>query len=168
VKLNAVLMRGVNDGEVAAFAELTRAKPLAVRFIEHMPLAHTGAAHDRRYLPTSLVLDELARMGGAEPLRRDPTDGPAIAYRLRGARGTIGVISPVSEEHFCDRCNRVRLSADGRLKLCLFGDEAADLRAVLRGERRPGDLDEALDEALERKPEKMAGFAGFTMMSIGG
>lgn len=168
VKLNAVLMRGINDAEIAAFARLTFERPVEVRFIELMPLAHCGEVHDALYLPSETVLAAAARLGPLEPVERRPNDGPALRYRLRGARGTIGVISPVSETGFCDRCNRVRLSADGVLKLCLFGDEYVDLRAVLRGKRRPGDLENALALAMARKPEKMAGFSGFTMMSIGG
>jgi cyclic pyranopterin phosphate synthase len=169
VKLNVVLMRGVNDGEIEDFARLTLERPLAVRFIELMPLAHCGEIYDDRYVPADFVLATLTRMGWRpEPLARGANDGPALAYRLPGARGSVGVISPVSETHFCDRCNRVRLSADGLLKLCLFGDEYVDLRAVLRGERRPGDVEDALARAMALKPEKMAGFAGFTMMAIGG
>lgn len=168
VKVNAVLMRGVNDGEIEDFARLTLARPLAVRFIELMPLAHCGEIFDDRYVPCDAVHAALARLGGAAPVERGPNDGPALAFRLPGARGTVGVISPVSETHFCERCNRVRLSAEGRLKLCLFGDEYVDLRAILRGARRAGDLEEALAAGMALKPEKMAGFAGFTMMSIGG
>ena len=168
VKLNAVLMKGVNDGEVEAFADLTRRHALHVRFIELMPLAHCGELHDASYVSSEIVLAALERMGGAQPVERTRTDGPALMYRLDGARGTVGVISPVSETHFCDRCNRVRLGADGQLKLCLFGDERVDLRALLRGPREPGDLERALAAGMELKPEKMAGFSGFTMMSIGG
>jgi cyclic pyranopterin phosphate synthase len=168
VKLNAVLMRGVNEGEVEAFARLTYRHPLHVRFIELMPLAHCGEVHDDRYVSSAFVVETLERMGAARLIARERTDGPALAYQLRGALGTVGAISPVSETHFCDRCNRVRLGADGQLKLCLFGDERVDLRAVVRWRPRvEGDLDRALLEAMERKPEKMAGFSGFTMMSIG-
>ncbi|HVY61261.1 MAG TPA: GTP 3',8-cyclase MoaA, partial [Planctomycetota bacterium] len=152
VKINAVLMKGVNDGEVEAFAGLTREKPLHVRFIELMPLAHCGDLHDASFVSSDIVLAALERMGGARPVERTRTDGPALMYALEGAHGTVGVISPVSETHFCDRCNRVRLGADGTLKLCLFGDERVDLRAGLRGPRTPGDLERALAAGLELKP----------------
>jgi cyclic pyranopterin phosphate synthase len=168
LKVNAVLMRGVNDDEVEAFARLTLERPISVRFIELMPLAHCGEVHDERYVPSQVVLSALARLGPLEPVERALHDGPAVCYRLPGAPGTIGVISPVSEASFCDRCNRVRLSATGELKLCLFGDEYVDLREILRGERAPGDLEAALARAMDLKPEKMAGFSGFTMMAIGG
>ncbi|RME74999.1 MAG: GTP 3',8-cyclase MoaA, partial [Planctomycetota bacterium] len=101
-----------------------------------------------------------------------PLDGPARYWRLRGARGKVGVISAVSDTHFCDRCNRVRLSADGRLKLCLFGDAWVDLRAAVRtaapAALRREAIERALALAMARKPEKMAGFADFSMMAIGG
>ncbi len=169
VKVNAVLMRGVNDGEIPDFARLTLELPISVRFIELMPLAHCGEIHDERFFPAAEVLRALAPLGPLEPLPRGPTSGPAAEYRLPGAPGTIGLISPVTETAFCERCNRVRLLANGMLKLCLFGDEYVDLRAVLRARpRRPGDLEAALAEAMDRKPEKMAGFAGFAMMSVGG
>lgn len=168
VKLNAVLMRGVNDGdaELEAFARLTYRYPVSVRFIELMPLSHCGDVfHEERYVPADRVLAALARLGPATEMPRDANDGPALCWRLPGALGTVGVISPVSESSFCARCNRVRLSAGGQLKLCLFGDEHVDLKRVLRG---GGSLEAALLEAMDRKPEKMAGYSGFTMMSIGG
>ncbi|GIW73429.1 MAG: cyclic pyranopterin monophosphate synthase [Planctomycetota bacterium] len=168
LKLNVVLMRGVNDDELEAFVELSHRLPIEVRFIELMPLAHQDAEHPLRFLPAAELVRRLER-AGAEPLARGPADGPARLWRLPGAAGTTGVISPVSDPHFCDSCNRVRLGADGKLKLCLFGDAHLDLRAVLRapGYERAA-LDAALDRALHLKPEKMAGFAGFTMMGIGG
>jgi len=166
VKLNAVLMRGVNDGELEAFARLTYRYPISVRFIELMPLSHCGDVfHEERYASADLVLAALARIGPAAPQPRDANDGPARGYRLPGALGTVGVITPVSESSFCARCNRVRLSANGQLKLCLFGDEYVDLKRILRG---GGSLEASLLEAMDRKPEKMAGYSGFTMMSIGG
>jgi cyclic pyranopterin phosphate synthase len=168
LKVNAVLMRGVNDAEIAAFARLTLDSPISVRFIELMPLAHCGEIYDERFIPAESVLASLACLGPIEPVSRGPNAGPALEYRLPGALGTIGVISPVTETDFCARCNRVRLMADGKLKLCLFGDRYVDLRAIVRGARRPGDLEEALAAAMDLKPEKMAGFSGFTMMSVGG
>jgi cyclic pyranopterin phosphate synthase len=169
VKVNAVLMKGVNEGEVERLARLSLERPVHVRFIELMPLAHCGDLFDVAYLSSAIVQEAIARMGGAVPIERGATDGPARMWRLAGAQGTVGVISPVSEERFCERCNRVRLGADGALKLCLFGDERVDLRAVLRARpRADGDLDRALDRAMAEKPEKMAGYSGFTMMSIGG
>ncbi len=177
VKLNAVLMRGVNDGEVADFARLTYRYPIAVRFIELMPLAHCGEVHEARFVPATAVLETLRALGGGgedgtsglEPVERGPNDGPARSFRLRGALGTVGVITAVSEREFCERCNRVRLSADGQLKLCLFGDDWVDLRAVVRARPRvPGDLEAALARGLAIKPEHMRGFSDFTMMSIGG
>ncbi len=169
VKINAVLMRGINDDQLDAFFELTRTHRVSVRFIELMPLAHCGELHDVRYLPATRVLDALERAGADGPLGRGPLDGPARTWRLPGAAGTIGLISAVTDAHFCDECNRVRLSADGRLKLCLFGDAYVDLRPLLR-ERDTTDaaIEAAIDRALDLKPEKMSGHANFTMIAIGG
>jgi cyclic pyranopterin phosphate synthase len=169
LKVNAVLMRGVNDDEIDDFLALTRDRPLSVRFIELMPLAHCGELHDVQYLAADSVLRTLRERGAEGPLGRGLLDGPARVWRLPGAAGTVGVISAVSDAHFCDSCNRVRLSADGQLKLCLFGHEHVDLRAALRGPAPAGPaLHRALDRAMELKPLKMAGYSGFTMMGIGG
>lgn len=168
VKVNAVLMKGVNDVEVERLARLSVDRPLHVRFIELMPHAHCGDLHDAAYLSSAVVVEALARAGAA-PVERGATDGPASVWRLPGARGTVGVIAPVSDARFCDSCNRVRLGADGMLRLCLFGDEKVDLRRVLR--RRPrttGAIDDAIDDALAAKPRRMSGFAGFAMRSVGG
>ncbi len=168
LKVNAVLMRGVNDEEIDAFLDIPLRYPIEVRFIELMPLAHCGEIHDDRYVPTSRVLDALRRRGAAPLSDRGVMDGPATRYQLPGALAPVGVISPVSETHFCDTCNRVRLSADGQLKLCLFGSEAVDLRAAVRDREPETALREALQMAMSLKPEKMAGYSGFTMMGIGG
>jgi len=169
VKVNAVLMKGVNDGEIERLAALSLERPVHVRFIELMPLAHCGDLFDVAFLSSDAVTAALDRMGGALPVERAATDGPAVMRRLPGALGTVGVISPVSETSFCDRCNRVRLGTDGVLKLCLFGDERVDLKETLRAPARaPGDLDRILRQAIDLKPEKMRGVAGFSMISIGG
>lgn len=168
VKLNAVLMRGVNDDEVDAFLEIARTRPIEVRFIELMPIAHCGEVHDSRYVSSVRVVEALERRGAVTERGCGDTDGPAVRFRMPGAVSPVGLISPVSEESFCDRCNRVRLSADGKLKLCLFGDEYVDLRAVLRGDGGDEALTAALISAMDQKPEKMAGFNGFTMMAVGG
>jgi cyclic pyranopterin phosphate synthase len=168
VKLNAVLMRGVNDGEIEDFARLTYRLPVSVRFIELMPLAHCGEVHEDLYVPADAVLATLAGLGDAEEVARGANDGPARCFRLPGARGSVGIITPVSESLFCARCNRVRLSATGQLKLCLFGDEYVDIRAALRAGGDPRVLESALIRAMALKPEKMAGHSGFTMIAIGG
>ncbi|MDZ4168573.1 MAG: GTP 3',8-cyclase MoaA [Coriobacteriia bacterium] len=170
VKLNVVVVRSLNQ-DLCEFARLTFDKPLHVRFIEYMPVgdAEEGSGCSTETtdgwtradsVPSEEVLDMLAREGRAaglgelEPIARDGAPGgwgPAQYFRFPGAQGTVGVISPLSH-HFCAECNRLRLTADGRLRPCLFSDHELDVRTALR----TGD-DEAVRElvlaALRDKPE---------------
>lgn len=111
IKINAVLMGGFNDDEIAELAGLTKERSVDMRFIELMPMVDAGYK-DFDYLPASVVLDKLPQL---EPLS---IDGVAKLYRLPGAVGSVGLISPVSD-NFCAGCNRIRLTADGRFKPCL-------------------------------------------------
>jgi cyclic pyranopterin phosphate synthase len=139
VKLNMVVMRGVNDDEIADFARLTLHHPWHVRFIELMPvgeLAETlGGDPLARVVPSDEVLERAAAVLGAlEPAAAGTAprgNGPAAYYRAPGAPGSIGVITPMTHT-YCASCNRVRLTADGRLRTCLYGDHEVDLRTPLR------------------------------------
>jgi cyclic pyranopterin phosphate synthase len=131
VKLNCVVMRGQNDDEVEAFAELTRTRDLAVRFIEMMPVEENVEGHVSEYISASEILERIGAISALRPVPGPQGNGPARYYAFDGALGTVGVISPLSHD-YCDTCNRVRLSADGRLKLCLFGDHFIDLRTPVR------------------------------------
>ena len=113
IKLNAVLIGGFNDDEIPALAELTRRFPLDLRFIELMPMLDSREFGPEAFIPCSSVLEKLPE---AEPVEQD--GGVAKLYRLPGAQGNLGLISPVSA-HFCAECNRLRLTADGKLKPCL-------------------------------------------------
>ena len=118
VKLNAVLIGGFNDDDIPALADLTRQYPVDVRFIELMPMQESNEFGQSAFLPVKTVLEKLPE---AEPV--SPDGGVARLYRLPGAIGNIGLISPVSD-HFCVSCNRLRLTADGKVKPCLHsGDE---------------------------------------------
>jgi cyclic pyranopterin phosphate synthase len=136
IKLNMVVMRGVNDDEIADFARLTLDHPWHVRFIELMPvgeLAHAlGGDVLQRVVPSDEVLARVAELGALER-DRGPSrgNGPAAYYRLAGAAGSVGVITPMTHT-YCGSCNRVRLTADGRLRTCLFGNHEVDLRTPLR------------------------------------
>jgi len=124
IKINAVLIGGFNDDEIVAMANLTKQYPLDMRFIELMPMYDSGDFGPDAYLPYSAVLEKLPE---AEPL---PQDGSvAKLYRLPGAKGNIGLISPVSA-HFCGECNRIRLTADGKLKPCLHRQEEYSLKGM--------------------------------------
>jgi cyclic pyranopterin phosphate synthase len=131
VKLNCVVMRGQNDDELVDFAQLTRERPLYVRFIEVMPVHENLGLQKDAYVASSEVLERLSAIDDLQPVAGPPGNGPARYFAFPNAAGAVGVISPLSHD-YCDRCNRVRLTADGRLRLCLFGDHALDLRTPLR------------------------------------
>ena len=132
IKINVVVMRGINDDELLDFARLTLEHEWHVRFIELMPV---GAMRDltwERVVPSDEILERLGAIAPITPaIGPARGNGPARYYRFDGAVGTIGLITPMSHT-YCGSCNRVRLTADGRLRTCLFGDEEVDLRTPLR------------------------------------
>jgi len=132
IKLNVVLIRGVNDDEIEDFARLTLEHPWHVRFIELMPVGEMGAGGMERVVPSNEVLERISTLGTltrvAGPARGN---GPAVYHRLPGAEGTVGIITPMTHS-YCESCNRVRLTADGRLRTCLFGTHEVTLRHALR------------------------------------
>lgn len=132
VKLNVVVMRGINDDEIQDYARLTFDLPVHVRFIELMPVGDMAHLTDEHIVPSDEVLSVVGALGVLEassgPSRGN---GPASYYRLSGAVGTVGVITPMTHT-YCSSCNRVRLTATGRLRTCLYGDHEVDLRTPLR------------------------------------
>ncbi|MBD5634265.1 MAG: GTP 3',8-cyclase MoaA [Candidatus Eremiobacteraeota bacterium] len=153
VKLNCVVMRGANDDELHDFAALAREREVYVRFIEMMPVIENLAEQRDMYLSSEDILTRLRSSGTLEPVIGPGGNGPARYFAEPGALGAVGVISPLSHD-YCDRCNRVRLGADGRLRLCLFGDYEIDFRTPVRD-----GADEAAIAALFRggmliKPER--------------
>jgi cyclic pyranopterin phosphate synthase len=149
VKLNVVVMRGVNDDEVVDFARLTIDRPVHVRYIELMPVGEMAHLTDEHVVPSAEVLERIAVLGpltAAEGPARG--NGPAVYYRLPGAAGTVGVITPMTHT-YCGSCNRVRLTADGRLRTCLYGDHEVNLRDPLR---RGEALAPLFRQALAEKP----------------
>jgi len=153
IKLNCVVMRGQNDDEVEAFADLTRTRELAVRFIEVMPVAENVEGHASEYVGAGEILDRIGAIAELRPVSGPLGNGPARYYAFDGARGTVGVISPLSHD-YCDTCNRVRLSADGRLKLCLFGDHFIDLRTPVRAGAADDELIAIFRGSMYVKPER--------------
>lgn len=140
LKLNAVLMGGVNDDEAGDFLALTVDRPWEVRFIELMPMGPCANWDTGRFLPCGEVLRRFPEL---EPL---DTQGVARRYRLPGAKGTVGLISPLSHG-FCSRCRRIRVTADGRLKSCLHSREEIPLRGL-----RGGELEQAIRQGILHKP----------------
>ena len=143
IKINAVLIGGFNDDEIPALAELTRRYPVDVRFIELMPMYDSGDFGPEAFIPYTVVTERLPEL---EPAAAD--GGVAKLYRLPGAQGNIGLISPVSA-HFCAACNRIRITADGRLKPCLHSAREIPLRGL-----SGADLERAIREAVAEKPER--------------
>ena len=132
VKINCVVMRGINDDEIADLARLTLENPWHVRFIELMPVGELRDLTYEHIVPSDEVLGRIAELGALEPVSGPARgNGPAKYHRLAGAAGTVGIITPMTHT-YCASCNRVRLTADGRLRTCLFGDHEVDLRTPLR------------------------------------
>ena len=147
VKLNVVVLRGIND-DPASFAELTRRVPVHVRFIEYMP--YFGAKNGKWFVPGDEMRGRLGRLGELEEVDSPEGWGPANYYRLKGALGTIGFISPVTC-HFCPGCNRLRISGEGQMKTCLFDHDGVDIRGEIRGGAGLPRLREIIEGELERK-----------------
>jgi GTP 3',8-cyclase len=152
VKVNTVVVRGVNDDEIASLARLTLDLPVHVRFIELMPVGDMSGSGFEHVVPSDEVLAVVSDALGELLPDVGPTlgNGPARYYRAPGALGTIGVITPISHT-YCESCNRVRLTADGRLRTCLFGDHEVDLRTPLRAGI---PLAPFVARALEKKPRE--------------
>ena len=150
IKVNVVLMRGRNDDEIADFASLTRERPWHVRFIELMPTGSNLELSRDSFIPCTEALDRLRGLGELEPVPGPWGNGPATYYRFPGAPGTVGVITPMSH-NYCESCNRMRLTADGQLRPCLFGYLQTNLRDPLR---RGEDLGPLIAETLRTKPER--------------
>ena len=141
IKVNAVLIGGFNDDEIPVLAELTRRYPLDVRFIELMPMVDSSDFGPEAYLPCTAVTE---RLPGLEAM--DPDGGVARLYRLPGAMGNIGLISPVSA-HFCTACNRIRITADGKVKPCLHSSDEISIKGLDEEGMR-----ETLRQAILAKP----------------
>lgn len=149
VKLNVVVMRGINDDEVTDFARLTLELPLHVRFIELMPVGEMAHLTNDHVVPSDEILARVASLGVLSPADGPKRgNGPAAYHRLRGAAGSVGVIMPMTHT-YCGSCNRVRLTADGRLRTCLYGDHEVNLRDPLR---RSEPLKPLFIKALAEKP----------------
>jgi len=153
IKLNCVLMRGQNDDELADFAALAYDRELYVRFIEVMPVHENLNLQTDAYVSSDEILGRLESVAHLEPVAGPGGNGPARYFAAAGSQGAVGVISPLSHD-YCERCNRVRLSADGRLRLCLFGDQEIDLRGPLRDGATQTELAQLFEAGMLIKPER--------------
>jgi cyclic pyranopterin phosphate synthase len=138
IKFNTVAMRGVNDDELMSIARLSFTYPFHMRFIEYMPIGNHHLDKKVQLLAPE-ILARIQPLGDLVRIERTRNDGPAERYRFKGARGEIGIIQPLSN-HFCHRCNRLRLTAAGQLRPCLLSDRQEDLKGPIR----KGCLDEEL------------------------
>ena len=153
IKINVVVMRGINDDEIADFARLTLDHPWHVRFIELMPVGEMQSVTWDHVVPSEEVLGHAAEVAPLNSVSDGPRgNGPAVYYRFDGAAGSIGVITPMTHT-YCERCNRVRLTADGRLRTCLFGNHEVNLRDPYR---EGVDVRPLFRQALADKPREHA------------
>ncbi|MFO8101108.1 MAG: GTP 3',8-cyclase MoaA [Dehalococcoidia bacterium] len=150
IKINMVTMRGINEDEILDFARKTIKEGWHVRYIEFMPIGQ-NRDDENRFISIPEIRERIETLGTLQPGKLDG-NGPARYYRLPGAEGTIGFISPVSE-HFCFQCNRLRLTADGKLRPCLLSDEEIDLRGPLRAGASIDELKGLLRQGIDSKPE---------------
>ena len=171
VKLNVVVMRGVNDDEVIEMARLSLKRPLHVRFIELMPIGEYFTA--KRHVPAEEILKRLEGLGPLHSVDTLVGCGPAKIYQLEGAQGTIGIIGAVSQS-FCASCNRLRLTATGRLRPCLDDTASTDLKPALRPSCDSAHLARLIRQTVLEKPEQHSmaereqGTVRFCMAGVGG
>jgi len=153
IKINIVVIKGFNDSEILDFAKLTVNKPFQIRFIELMSLGQNELDRSGKYLSNDTVGAEIRRMYKLEPVNGEKSriDGPAKIFRIPGGAGEIGFISPLSHQ-FCNTCNRLRLTADGQLRVCLLSDAEVDLKKALREGCNDGQLAEMIAAAIIKKP----------------
>ena len=165
VKINVVIIKGINDDEILDLAKLTLDMPLEIRFIEFMPIEGNGIWDKKNIFTIKEIKNILEKF---KPLIRTISSGggPARVWKWENAKGKIGFISPISD-CFCEKCNRLRITPDGKLKPCLFSNHEIDLKPILRENR--GSLEKAFIEALKIKPKNWGNnFIAKPMNLIGG
>jgi cyclic pyranopterin phosphate synthase len=152
VKVNSVIIRGLNDDQILPLAGFARDRRIAVRFIEFMPYGDNEWTPEQ-YMPVAEIRARLESSLRLTPLARGSEAGPAEEYAIEGYEGTVGFISPISDR-FCATCNRMRLSCEGQLKACLFSTGQVDLRTPMRAGASDADLLAIVDDAVRRKEER--------------
>lgn len=150
IKLNMVAIKGVNDDELVDFAELSLKYPFHIRFIEYMPIGHTIIGASQQLLADD-IKTRLETIGPLEPIENSRHEGPAVRYRYKSAPGEIGLIRPISQ-HFCSSCNRLRLTANGQLRVCLLSNLQLDLKTPMRQGLLDENLKELFFKAVRLKP----------------
>ena len=157
IKINVVVIRGVNDDEVLDLAKLSINNPFHIRFIEFMPIGNNKLWQDRHYVSCTEMKEiitayqPLIPSASPGPHHSPAENGPARMFEFKGAPGKIGFISPMSN-HFCSTCNRIRLTADGKLRSCLFSNQEIDIKDAIRSGGSDDDLKRIFIKSIENKP----------------
>jgi cyclic pyranopterin phosphate synthase len=173
IKVNAVIQRDRNLSEVVPLARMARERGFVLRFIEYMPIGRGDAWSDGKVVANAEILEMLRSIAPVEPVGEPDGTGPAVRWRFTDGRGEIGLIGSVTEP-FCDHCNRIRITADGKLRTCLFSIREHDVRELLRGDASEDDIAALVVAAVAKKePGHKIGHPDFvrparTMSSIGG
>lgn len=152
VKINMIPMRGLNDDEIKDFASITLNSDYHVRFIEFMPFGYSGFWSPDKYIPCDEIKAIVEKIGALTPVKARK-NGPSKYFRVKGAQGVIGFISAITH-HFCEDCNRLRLTSDGKLRPCLFSETEIDLKPALRSNESDYEIERLLKLAIEIKPQK--------------
>ncbi len=173
IKINVVAIRGFNDDEILDFAKLTLSYPYQVRFIEFMPFGPKNSWAQEKGITSREIKEKIDNFQELLPVDLARKNGPAKIFRFKEAAGEIGFISPLSD-HFCSTCNRLRITADGKLRTCLLSDEETDLKVPLREGCSDSELKKIIAGAILKKPKKQAATPSVfkkcsrTMSRIGG
>lgn len=152
VKINTVILKDINDDEIEKIAGLIFNYPFHVRFIEYMPMGNTSVQKGEQILSSQIQERISAGLGELIPVQHSADDGPAKKFTIKGAKGIIGFITPVSS-HFCSECNRMRLTSRGTIRPCLLNNYEKDILGPLRNNATEDELKEIMLSALQKKPE---------------
>ena len=152
IKINVVPIRGLNDSEISSFASLTFENNYHIRFIEFMPANCNGLWTKDKCVSSAEILQKISGLGDLRRLRFKGR-GPSRNFRFRGAAGVIGIISPISD-HFCGYCNRLRLTADGKIRPCLFSKDEVDIKTPMRAGASDDEMEDLFRKAVKIKPQR--------------
>lgn len=173
IKLNVVAMKGVNDDEFQDFGRLALREPFQIRFIEFMPVGAQNSDQKDRFVRAEEIKSRIAELGVLTPFQKEYGEGPARMFDLLAEdkrTGAVGFISPISH-HFCDQCNRLRLTSEGRLRACLLNDNETDLKALLRSGGSDAEIIASIRATILAKPQGHTlqdDMAGVERQSCGG
>jgi len=151
IKINAVVLKDINDDEITDLAAISIDQPFQIRFIEYMPMGNSKISNDQQVLTPYIKKTIESKFGELIPVTKKLKDGPAKKYRIKNSKGEIGFITPVSD-HFCNECNRLRLTAQGRLRPCLLDDHEKDILTPLRNNASKKELTAIMEKVIIEKP----------------